>query len=218
MKFTYADYIKWDDNTRYELIHGVAYAMAAPTRLHQKISGEIFRQLANFLRGKPCEVYSAPFEVRLNAESYDDIVVQPDLFVVCDDSKHDGKSLIGAPDLIIEILSPKNTKNDTFVKYLLYQKAGVREYWIVDPFRRTVEVYTLKSGKYGKGTIYRDDDIIPVHTLKGCQINAADVFYNIIESDLDEYMLIPQYKIIQILKANGMNAKQIEKILDELNN
>jgi len=146
-RYTYADYIKWDDSIRYELIDGVAYAMAAPSRLHQKISGEIFRQLSNFLKGKQCEAYAAPFDVRLNVDSYDDIVVQPDLLVVCDESKHDGQSVIGAPDFIIEILSPKNTKHDTDLKYRLYQKAGVKEYWIVNPFRRTVEVYNIACRK-----------------------------------------------------------------------
>ena len=104
--FTYKDYARWDDDIRYELIDGVPYAMASPSRLHQKISGRIFRQLANFLRGKSCEVYAAPLDVRLNPHTFDNIVVQPDILVVCDESKYDDKSIKGAPDFIIEILSP----------------------------------------------------------------------------------------------------------------
>jgi len=137
------------------------------------------------------------------------------LFVVCDDSKHDGKSLIGAPDLIIEILSPKNTKNDTFVKYLLYQKAGVREYWIVDPFRRTVEVYILRGGKYGAGKIYVDNDAISVYTLPGCSINMADVFYDI-ESEINENESIYIQKIIEALKKNDLYSEQISKIIENI--
>ena len=166
--FTYQDYIKWGDEIRYELIDGVAYAMAAPSQIHQETSGELFWQIKTFLKGKKCRVYAAPFDVRLNFDSCDDIVVQPDLLVVCDESKLDGKSVIGAPEFVIEILSPKNTRYDTEIKFRRYQKAGIKEYWIVDPFARNVDVYILRGGLYGKGTVYRDDDIIPVHTLPGC--------------------------------------------------
>ena len=214
-RYTYADYIKWDEDTRYELIDGVAYAMAAPSRLHQKINMELSRQLSNFLRGKPCEVYAAPFDVRLNAESYDDIVVQPDILVVCDESKHDGGSVTGAPDFIVEILSPKNTKHDTDVKFRLYQKAGVKEYWIVNPFRRTVEVYILRGGKYGAGKIYVDNDAISVYTLPGCKINMADVFYDI-ESDINENESIYKQKIIEALKKNDLYSEQISKIIENI--
>lgn len=214
-RFTYKDYAKWDDDIRYELIEGVPYAMAAPSRLHQKISGEIFAQLHRFLKGKPCEVYSAPFDVRLNANGFDDIVVQPDILVVCDESKHDGKSVLGAPDFIIEILSPDNTQHDKSLKFYLYQKAGVKEYWIVTPIRKIVEVFILKEGKYGDGKIYRNDDIIPVHALKGCEINLSDVFFGIeSESDKNEYAI--KQKIIEAMKKNGINEEQIEKIINSM--
>ena len=183
IRYTYKDYAKWDTETRYELIDGIPHAMASPSRLHQKVSRELLRQLANFLRGKTCEVFHAPFDVRLNVSSFDDIVVQPDLIIVCDESKHDGKSISGAPDMVIEILSPTNIEYDTNTKFRIYQMAGVREYWMVDPIRQMVQVYILKNGRYGVGSVYRDDDTIPVHILDGCQIHLTDVFYDTIDSN-----------------------------------
>ena len=182
-RYNYSDYITWDDKERYELIDGVLYAMASPSQAHQEASGEIFRQLSNFLRGKPCKVFTAPFDVRLNADSLDDIVVQPDILVVCDKSKLDGKSVVGAPDMIIEVLSSstaRNKRNDTVTKFKLYQKAGVREYWIIDPESQTVTVYNLENGKYIANN-YSDEDIVPVHVLEGCEINLAEVFDDLTE-------------------------------------
>ena len=174
--YTYEDYITWDDDIRYELIDGVAYAMASPSQNHQEISMEFSIQLGNFLKGKPCKVFHAPFDVRLNADSYDDTVVQPDILVVCDKSKLDGRSVLGAPDFIAEILSHRNTKHDTDLKFRRYQAAGVKEYWIVDPIRETVAVYILKNGRYGVGSLYKADDaVIPVHTLVGCEINLSEL-------------------------------------------
>ena len=214
--YTYADYLTWKGNIRYEIIDGTAYAMAAPSRLHQKVSVELLRQLANFLRGKSCEVYSAPFAVRLGIDSFDDTVVEPDLLVVCDESKHDGKSVKGAPDLIIEILSPFNTKHDTVTKARWYRKAGVREYWIVDPATKTVQVCILANGRYLISD-YGDGDIISVHVLDGCEINLSEVFYDTIEAtetenENDEQLEL-RNKIIQALKMSGvdMSDEQIEK-------
>ena len=183
-RYNYADYITWDDKERYELIDGIAYGMASPSQAHQEASGETFRQLSNFLRGKPCKVYHAPFDVRLNADSFDDIVVQPDLLVVCDKSKLDGKSVVGVPDMIIEILSSSNARNkrhDKVTKFRLYQKSGVREYWIIDPENKTAEVYILENGKY-IANLYSDEDNVPVHVLDGCEINLTDVFADLIEA------------------------------------
>ena len=213
-RYTYADYAAWKGDVRYELIDGAAYAMAAPSSVHQKVSKKIFRQLDNFLTGKPCEVYYAPLAVRLNADNFDDTVVEPDLLVVCDESKIDIRGIKGAPDLIIEILSPFNITHDTARKFRQYQKAGVKEYWIVDPIRRTVEVYILKNGKYGVGSVYRDDDIIPVHVLPGCEINLSEVFYDAIEIEEDNESHIIN-KTIQALKESGvdMSGEQIEKAI-----
>ena len=217
-RYTYKDYVKWDTKIRYELINGIPYAMASPSIAHERISRKLFRQLDNFLIGKTCEVFDAPLDVRLNYDSFDDIVVQPDIFVVCDESKLNGKHVKGAPDFIIEILSPSNTLHDTRIKFIQYQKAGVKEYWIVDSLAKTVQVYILKEGKYGKGIVYRDDDIVPVHTLKGCEINLADVFYDTFEpeDDEDDSELIAKQRIIEAFKKVGVNDEQIEKALKEL--
>ncbi|MDR0663586.1 MAG: Uma2 family endonuclease, partial [Spirochaetaceae bacterium] len=131
-RFTYADYKDWelDAGERFELIDGIAYAMAAPNDSHQAISGEIFRQIANYLHGKPCKVRSAPYDVRLfyAEDESDDTVVQPDISVICDEKKRGPEGCRGAPDLVVEVLSPSNTADETVRKFNLYMKAGVREY------------------------------------------------------------------------------------------
>ena len=175
-KYTYADYIKWDDDNRCELIDGVIYTMTpAPTWEHQSVSGELYKQLAIFLTGKKCKVFSAPFDVRLNADSGDDNVVQPDVVVVCDRSKLAGTGYNGVPDMIIEILSPSTSRKDKILKFNKYLQAGVREYWIVDPDYKIVSVYVLKNGKYVTAA-YSDTDIIPVQVLEGCVIDMKEVF------------------------------------------
>ena len=151
---TYADYCSWPDDVRYELIDGVAYAMGpAPVRRHQGILGEVFRQVANVLAGSPCRPYIAPFDVRLpKADEIDndvDTVVQPDLVVICDRAKLDDKGCRGAPDWVVEVLSPSTAGHDQILKRALYQRVGVREYWLVHPADRIVTIYTLKEGTYG---------------------------------------------------------------------
>ena len=218
-KFTYRDYIKWGDDIRYEIIDGIAYAMAAPSQAHQETSRELLTQLAVYLKGKPCKAFHAPFDVRLNYDTYDDIVVQPDILVVCDESKLDGQSVTGAPEFIIEILSPKNTRYDTEIKFRKYQQAGVKEYWIVDPIARDVDVYILRGGVYGKGTVYRDGDIIPVNILPGCRIDLSDIFYDIdpgIETEDTEPDI--KYKIISALKNKKISKQQLQKIIDDIDN
>ena len=173
--YAYEDYCAWDDDERWELIDGVPYAMAAPNRSHQGISGSIYVQLANFLRGKACEVYYAPFDVRLNAETFDNTVVQPDIVVFCDESKLDDKGGIGAPDMAVEILSPSSASHDMIRKYMLYMNVGVREYWIVDPVTKTVVVHLLEDVGY-KGRVFSETDVVPVTVLEGCTVNLAEVF------------------------------------------
>jgi len=175
-RFTYADYAKWETDERFELIDGVPLAMAAPSRKHQGISMELGGQLHSFLKGKPGKVYAAPFDVRLNgAGDDDDTVVQPDLVVICDESKLDDKGCNGVPDLIVEILSPSDQRRDKVLKFNKYLQAGVREYWIVDPAGQTVDVHILEDGRYYT-TAYTDTDTAPVHVLNGCGVTLADVF------------------------------------------
>jgi Uma2 family endonuclease len=152
--FTYADYCHWPEDERWELIHGEAYAMTAPLRIHQKFISELDRQIGNYLQGKPCEVYVAPFDVRLpkgkEADGRVDNVVQPDISVICDKSKLDAKGCRGAPDWIIEILSPSTALRDMDAKRNLYQTHGVREYWIIQPSERWGMIYLPDAeGRYG---------------------------------------------------------------------
>ena len=175
--FTYADYYSWDDDKRWELIDGVPYEMSAPGRIHQKFSGNLFAVLHNFLRGKTCEVYSAPFDVRLYGRGdRDTTVVQPDITVVCDNKKLDDKGCNGAPDMVVEILSESSTRHDTLIKFRAYQRAGVREYWVINPQTQTITVYLLESDKY-VAYMYSNEDKVPVNVLDGCIVDASEVFY-----------------------------------------
>lgn len=179
--YTYADLLEWEGDTRYELYSGQPRAMSSPSDVHQDISGELHLQIGNYLRGKKCKVYYAPFDVRLFEEKGDrpedtDTVVQPDLMVVCDPDKVDRHGVRGAPDLIIEILSESTRKLDRLIKFNLYQRAGVREYWIVDPVSRTVAVYTLEEGAYHGAETYGPDALAPVGVLEDCQIDLSAVF------------------------------------------
>jgi Uma2 family endonuclease len=152
---TYGDYLLWPEDVRYELIDGVAYLMApAPTLDHQEVAGEIFRQLANALRDKPCRAFIAPVDVRLpkadEADDGIDTVVQPDVLVVCDGSRLDRRGVRGAPDFVVEVLSPGTAGHDQVRKRRVYERSGVREYWLVHPVDRVVIVYRLADGEYGK--------------------------------------------------------------------
>jgi len=174
--YTYNDYSSWDDGIRYELIDGAVYAMSpAPSSAHQGVSMALSIQLGSYLKGKPCKVFAAPFDVRLNADTFDDTVVQPDIVVICDQEKLSGTGCTGAPDLVIEITSPSTARNDRLIKFNLYQQYGVREYWIVDPDTKSVTVHILESGKYITSA-YADTDSVAVHVLDGCTIDLTEVF------------------------------------------
>lgn len=180
-RYTFADLLQWDDNVRYELYSGVPVALASPSDAHQDISGEIFFQLKSYLRGKQCKAYYAPFDVRLfeeDGESPEDVdfVLQPDLMVVCDKNKVDRHGVHGAPDLVVEVLSPATDRYDKIIKLSLYQRAGVLEYWIADPVSRSVSVYALKNGVYQSPTVYGSDTSISVGVLDACQVDLSTVF------------------------------------------
>jgi len=175
-RYTYADYESWDDENRYELIDGIAYMMSAPSMEHQSILVELSRQIANFLVGKPCRVFVAPCDVCISGlGDEDDTVVQPNIFVVCDESKVETKYCNGAPDMVIEILSPSTSKLDLFIKLKKYHKAGVREYWIADPDAKAVNVHILENGRYVINT-YGSNETIASTVLDGCSIALSDIF------------------------------------------
>jgi Uma2 family endonuclease len=179
--YTYADYLKWQFTERVELIKGKIFKMSpAPGRLHQKTTVKLISRIDRFLEGKKCEVYSAPFDVRFPKDSDDNktyTVVQPDLCIICDQSKLDDKGCLGAPDMIIEILSPKTAKNDIKDKFQLYEENGVSEYWIVSPENRVVDVFILKEDqKYHLIGKFADDDKVKVNIFDGLEINLTEIF------------------------------------------
>ena len=177
--YTYADYYTWNDGKRYELIDGTAYLMeSAPLFGHQIISGALHTRLSIFLEGKPGEALYSPFDVRLNFDKGDNTVLQPDIVVFTDRSKLIGTGCIGAPDMVIEILSPSTARRDRVKKFNQYLRAGVREYWIVDPDEMMVNAYILESGVH-IGKTYHETDEVPVFVLDGCVIRLSEVFESI---------------------------------------
>jgi Uma2 family endonuclease len=173
--FTYTDYRTWPEEERWELIHGDVYAMTAPTRMHQKFVLELGRQISNYLQGKPCEAYVAPFDVRLpraqEADEQVDTVVQPDIAVICDSNKLDDKGCRGAPDWIIEVLSPSTAFKDLEIKRGLYQAHGVREYWIIHPLELWGMIYVLNAqGEYGQARIIELKDASEVMIFPDLQL------------------------------------------------
>lgn len=182
--YTYADYLTWPDDVRYELIDGVPYLMAAPSPQHQLASVELTRQLGNFLLDKPCRLFHAPFDVRILEEKEgegntpEDVytVVQPDIAVFCHPERLDDRGGKGAPDFIVEILSPSNRKHDAVRKFQLYARAGVREYWLLDPEQRAVQTFLLKDGVFFPDALAVGGGELPVTALEGCTIDLDRVF------------------------------------------
>lgn len=178
----YQEYLDWEGPERFELVQGEAVLLAATAPYHQEVSGEILRQLLNFLEGKKCKAYAAPFDVRLFEREGDspedvDTVIQPDITVVCDPSKIDGRGCKGAPDVAIEILSPSTQRHDRLVKFNLYQQSGLGELWFVDPANRSVEVFLRDGqGMLRPVEVYRPKDIAKVNSLEGCFIEMCKVF------------------------------------------
>lgn len=157
--YCYGDYLTWADDVRYELIDGAAFCMApAPDLAHQDVAGEIYLQTRLALKGKKCQVFIAPLDVRLpkynEADEHIDTVVQPDLLVVCDPGKLDRRGVRGAPDWIVEVLSPATASHDQIKKRQLYEQHGVREFWLIHPIDRLLTVYRLTNGEYGKPELY----------------------------------------------------------------
>ena len=186
-RYSYADYLSWTDDKMREIIDGIVYAFSAPFRTHAGATANFFGKAwshINRRKGK-CKIYTAPFDVRLpiNGETADEKiynVVQPDICVVCDLSKLDIRGCIGAPDLVVEVISPSTNKKDVNQKFFLYEKAGVREYWVVYPNDKAVTVFLLQpNGKYDEGTTYEvinGATKVPVKTLKGLIIDLEELF------------------------------------------
>lgn len=154
-QYTYADYLNWRVSERLELIKGWIYKMSpAPKTKHQESNGELFYAFKHFMKStqKTCKIFDAPFDVRLkkNKSLGDEIdtVVQPDICVICDIEKIDNSGCLGAPDLIVEVLSDSTAKKDYNEKFNLYEENGVIEYWIVNPATKTIEIFSLIDEKY----------------------------------------------------------------------
>jgi len=180
--YSYADYLQWKFDERVELIKGRIFKMSpAPSSYHQEISVEITRVLANYLKGNLCKIYSAPFDVRLIHKSKNNhdvqTVVQPDICVVCDPSKIDERGCLGAPDIVVEILSPGNNKKELQNKYEVYEENGVKEYWIVSPQDKTFFKYTLnQEGVYDPSRLLTSGSEVSTPILPGFVMSLEDVF------------------------------------------
>lgn len=178
-RYCLSDVLSWDED--FELINGVPVMLATPARIHQEISGSLFSQLYNYLAGKKCRVYAAPFAVRLFEKDGDsphnvDTMVEPDISVICDPRKLDDIGCKGAPDLIIEILSPSTRRHDLLTKFNLYLRAGVREYWIVDPANKDAQVFLLEDGHYSAKDFGSEGDKIKVNVLEDCYLDLSAIF------------------------------------------
>jgi len=186
-RYTYADYLTWLDDVRRELIEGFIKLLPAPRISHAMVSCNISWHLVSILKEKKgkCMVLYAPVDVRLpkNGETANDkiyTVVQPDICIVCDLSKLDEYGCMGAPDMIVEILSPSTAKKDMTEKFVLYEESGVKEYWIVYPGEKAVNVFLLQdNNKYDDGKIYERKAKIPVNVFNNHLIDLDDIFEGI---------------------------------------
>ncbi|WP_092335780.1 Uma2 family endonuclease [Desulfosporosinus hippei] len=181
-EYTFRDYLTYPEDERWEIIDGVPFMQASPTPVHQEVLTELVRQMANYLTDKPCKVFPAPFCVRLPLSTEKNEyevknIVEPDISIICDKAKIDDKGCNGAPDMIIEIISPSSIKMDRVVKFNKYEKAGVKEYWIVEPDQKLVSVFVLQiNQRYGRTEIYTEDDKITVSIFPDLVIDLIDVF------------------------------------------
>ncbi len=178
---TYADYLTWSRSYGDELINGTAYVREppSPSTSHQEIVVELCRQTANALEDKPWRVYVAPFDVRLPKSTEEDdqvdTVVQPDVFIVSDLKKLDARGMRGAPDWVAEVLSPSTASHDRTVKLAAYERAGVREVWLIDPVDRTLAIYRLEAGYYGRAATFELRGRTQLTTVPGVAIDWARV-------------------------------------------
>lgn len=186
--YSYANYLNWHIQERFELIKGKIFEMTAPSTKHQRFTGRIFLELGNFLKGKKCEAFIAPFDVRFPYKSKDDVdvttVLQPDVCVVCDPGKIDSRGCLGAPDIVVEVLSPGNNRKELDNKYKIYEEFGVREYWIVHPSERSLLQYMLNDeGVFVAGKPYASGDELISDLLPGFRLNIDELFLNSDDED-----------------------------------
>ena len=181
-EYTYADYLTWEFDHMVELIRGKVFKMSpAPTSFHQQVLGNLHVYVGNYLKKKKCKVYLAPFDVVLPVQNRKkkeacNTVVQPDLCVICDLRLIDKAGCFGAPDWVVEILSPHTSKKDLQLKYDVYEEAGVKEYWIVMPSEQLVEVFLLEDGKFRRVQTYAEDDLVVPATLPELKIELSELF------------------------------------------
>lgn len=180
-KYTYADYLTWPENERWEIIDGAPYMQAAPSWQHQAISRELILQFGQYLKNKPSQVFAAPFDLRLpevNEEDKDTTqIYQPDILVICNKEGLKDTGYYGSPNLVIEITSPSTGKIDKLLKFNQYEKAGVKEYWIVEPDTRLVSVFIIQdNNRYGRPEIYSETDKVKVSIFTDLTVDLTSVF------------------------------------------
>jgi Uncharacterized protein conserved in cyanobacteria len=188
--YTYADYLTWSFQDRVELILGKIFKMSpAPTSKHQYSVSVLHGTIFNFLKGKPCKVFPAPFDVILPVTpGISNTVVQPDISVICDLSKITKEGCNGAPDLVVEVISKSSVTRDLHEKYLMYEMAGVKEYWIVQPQDKTLVIFRLNAGgKYESSKPLTKGDIANSSVLQGLEIDLTELFVDIVNEPEEEY-------------------------------
>lgn len=184
-KYTYADYLTWPEGERWEIIDGVPYLQAALSWQHQAISGNTFGQFYEYLKGKPCQVFAALFDLCIpefneSDEKISNVISQPDIVVICDKSKLRKTGFFGVPELIIEITSPSTVRTDKITKFNKYEKVGVKEYWIIEPEQKIVSVFLLQdNNKYGRPNVYSEEDQITVSIFPDLAIDLKPFFMSI---------------------------------------
>ncbi|RYY27514.1 MAG: Uma2 family endonuclease [Sphingobacteriaceae bacterium] len=180
--YTYADYLQWTFEDRLEILKGKLFKMTpAPSRIHQDVTIIIARELSLYLKGNPCRVYTAPFDVRLSCKNAADqtvtTVFQPDICVICNLEKLDDRGCVGAPDIVVEILSPGNNQKELRNKFEIYEEAKIQEYWVIWPVEQTVLQYTLSAeGKYVASRILAAGDKVTTPILPGFVLDLEEVF------------------------------------------
>lgn len=180
--FTYNDYLNFSEDEVVEIIDGKIFAMSpAPSRIHQELIMEISAELRNYIKANNggCKVYPAPFDVVLVDENKSELdsnnIVQPDISVICDKNKLNDKGCFGSPDMIVEVVSKFNPGNDYVKKLYLYEKYKVKEYWIVNPMKKNILVYTLTDNGYNEPDVYTFNDKIKVNIFSNLEIDFSSI-------------------------------------------